>query len=282
MLPDDPNERLSWIHPPYGRGWDFLIAHRSNHLWAVFHDNYTISSSSGFGQVWKYRGRTHATLNSSSMLMEPGEFHRTISVPPDCTFKVAFIPASDVESAAEELDISGSPHIRRAATDDPRLTDAVLSLGLAVEKRHCEPLEIHTMQARIIQLLLGYAERIPRSFGRAQEDHRAVARVKSYLHDMFYAHVTLDELSKIAGLSRFRLVHAFTETVGLSPHAYQIQIRVEKARQLIRHGVLGAQLAVSLGFSDQAHFIRHFKRIMKVTPGEYKRTAYVRVPSPLK
>ena len=53
------------------------------------------------------------------MLLEPGEIHRTLSVPPEAAFKVAVIPASAVEEAAAELGSLGVVHLAHAQTDDP-------------------------------------------------------------------------------------------------------------------------------------------------------------------
>jgi len=270
---DDPQERVAWIRPETLGGWEYLIAHRSRHLWAVHHETYTICAAPTFaGQAWKYRGRVHSLPGRGSMLIEPGELHRTLSVPPVAVFKVAIIPPGQVEAAARDLGLNGVPHLRTAHTDDPGLTAAVWRLGLAAERGDCAPLEVETLQARIVRRVLAHAERAP-SVGGAANEPRAVARAKSHLHDNLAAPVTLDEVAAAAGLSRFRLVHAFVGAVGLPPHAYHVQIRIERARQLLRNGLSGAQVAVDLGFVDQAHFIRHFKRIMRVTPGEYRRSA---------
>jgi AraC-like DNA-binding protein len=92
-------------------------------------------------------------------------------------------------------------------------------------------------------------------------------------------HVTLvenmpfrrDELSAIAGLSPFHLVRSFTRRFGLPPHAYQIHVRVERARALLTTGMPPVQVASSVGFADQSHFTRHFRRINNVTPANYAR-----------
>lgn len=273
MALDDPNERVAWICPAVLGDWEYLIAHQSQHLWAVYHETYTIcASQTTFGQSWRYRGREHTLPDRGCMLMEPGELHRTLSVPPVTIFKVAVIPPDRVETTARDLGLAGVPHLRLAQTRDPGLTSAVWRLGEAAESGDCAPLEVETLQAKVICRLLAHAERTPNVEGAANEP-RAVAAAKSYLHDNLSAPVTLAELAAAAGLSRFRLARAFTAAVGMPPHAYQLQIRVERARQLLRDGLSGAQTAADLGFVDQPHFIRHFKRIMRVTPNEYRRSA---------
>jgi AraC-like DNA-binding protein len=272
---EDPQERVAWIRPPALGGWEYLIAHQSRHLWTVHHETYTICASPTFGHAWKYRGREHALPDRGSMLMEPGELHRTLSVPPITIFEVAIIPPDHVAAAAGDLGLAGAPHLKIAQTPDPALTRAVWRLGAAAEQGDRAPLELETLQAGIVARLLAHAERAPRLKGGANEP-RAVARAKSYLRDNLGERVTLDELAAAAGLSRFRLVHAFVAAVGLPPHAYQLQLRIERARQLLQDGLPAAQAAVDLGFVDQAHFIRHFKKIMRVTPGQYARSAFAR------
>lgn len=104
---------------------------------------------------------------------------------------------------------------------------------------------------------------------RARE-HQAVAHAKAYLREHCHEAVTLDELCALSGgLSRFRLVHAFRREVGLPPHGWQIHLRIARARSLLQAGMSPAKTAIALGFADQSHFTRHFRRIMRVTPGAY-------------
>jgi AraC-like DNA-binding protein len=57
--------------------------------------------------------------------------------------------------------------------------------------------------------------------------------------------------------------------VGVPPHAYQIQLRIARARHLLALGMPPSAVAAEVGFHDQSHFIRHFKRVLHVTPGEF-------------
>ena len=95
-------------------------------------------------------------------------------------------------------------------------------------------------------------------------------RARDYLHDQFTHAVSLDEIAKLAGLSRFHFLKAFAAQFGLPPHSYQIHLRIERSLPLLRQGVCLSHVAEAIGFNDQSHFIRHFKRIMRVTPGRYK------------
>jgi AraC-like DNA-binding protein len=68
------------------------------------------------------------------------------------------------------------------------------------------------------------------------------------------------------------LVRSFTATFGVSPHAYLVGRRIDAARPLLLAGLPPAQVATSVGFHDQAHFTRHFKRHVSTTPTRYARS----------
>jgi AraC-like DNA-binding protein len=75
----------------------------------------------------------------------------------------------------------------------------------------------------------------------------------------------------MTGLSQFALLRAFRAEMGLPPHAYLNQLRVRQARQLLDAGVSAAEVAARVGFADQAHLTRHFKRVVGVPPAAYQR-----------
>ena len=56
----------------------------------------------------------------------------------------------------------------------------------------------------------------------------------------------------------------------MTPHAYQLARRINKAKTLLRYGTDIASVAVDLGFTDQSHFHRNFKQIVAATPKQYK------------
>lgn len=83
--------------------------------------------------------------------------------------------------------------------------------------------------------------------------------------------LTLDELAAEAGMSRYHFVRAFSRSVGMTPHAWQLDRRIERGRELLNQGMSLADAALQLGFADQSHFQRAFKQRVAATPGEYRR-----------
>lgn len=84
-------------------------------------------------------------------------------------------------------------------------------------------------------------------------------------------HLPLGELATLAGMGRYQLIRAFRAASGFTPHAYQLNQRVNLARGWLRSGTPVAEIAYRLGFSDQSHFQRVFKAHTGVTPGLYRR-----------
>lgn len=103
-----------------------------------------------------------------------------------------------------------------------------------------------------------------------------IARAKQLLEDRFADDVRLEHLEDEIGLSRFYLVRRFRAEVGMPPHAYQLAIRLDRARVMIASGVPLSDVASRCGFTDQSHLTRHFRRAIGVAPGAYARSAGVR------
>lgn len=103
-----------------------------------------------------------------------------------------------------------------------------------------------------------------------------IARAKKLLEEHFADDVRLEQLEAEIGLSRFYLVRRFRSEVGMPPHAFQLAMRLDRARVLIASGMPLADVASKCGFTDQSHLTRHFRRATGVAPGAYARSAGVR------
>ena len=99
----------------------------------------------------------------------------------------------------------------------------------------------------------------------------AIEVAKRYLEANLEARVSLDQLATEVGLSRFHFAHKFKYETGLTPLQYHLTKRIEKATELLRAGKTVVEVAQLLGFSDDSHLSRHFKRITGRTPGSVER-----------
>ncbi|WP_143669056.1 helix-turn-helix domain-containing protein, partial [Streptomyces rochei] len=98
-----------------------------------------------------------------------------------------------------------------------------------------------------------------------------IARVvRDRLADELLAPPSLAALATDLGLSRYQLLRAFRTATGLPPYAWLAQHRVARARGLLETGLRPAEVAARVGFADQAHLTRWFRRVLGVTPAAYR------------
>lgn len=124
------------------------------------------------------------------------------------------------------------------------------------------------------QLLL-LLERL-RARRRRSAAARAVPEVlpaKALIDDDPAASLQLADLAQACGLSRFQTLRAFSRATGLTPHAYQMQRRLQAARRLIASGRPLVEAALDSGFHDQSHMTRLFVRMHGYSPGAFARAA---------
>lgn len=91
----------------------------------------------------------------------------------------------------------------------------------------------------------------------------------AYIDANFDKAVSLAQLAELSALSVSRFATVFREQVGLSPYRYLCGVRVRRAQTLLLAGVPGAVVATEVGFFDQSHLARHFKRFCGVTPSRF-------------
>jgi AraC-like DNA-binding protein len=106
---------------------------------------------------------------------------------------------------------------------------------------------------------------------RNGNENLAVRRTKHFLDEHYAERVSLHELARWTRLSACHLNRSFRRKIGMPPHEYQVQVRILKAKALLRLGRSLSETAALVGFVDQSHFTRHFKRSVGVTPGKFLR-----------
>ncbi|NEA05010.1 helix-turn-helix transcriptional regulator, partial [Streptomyces sp. SID10116] len=99
---------------------------------------------------------------------------------------------------------------------------------------------------------------------------RIARTVRGRLADELLTPPTLAELAAPLGLSRYQLLRAFRTSTGMPPYAWLAQHRVTLARAHLEAGLRPAEVAPLVGFADQAHLTRWFRRVLGVTPAAYR------------
>lgn len=162
------------------------------------------------------------------------------------------------------------PHFINGAVKHNELRRAFLKLHDALGEKRTLLEQESRLSEWIVSVYENYADDSgdsPRR--RVCTESAAIRRAREFIRENFRENIKLQDLAEIAGLSAFHLNRAFSAQVGLPPHKFQNQLRIEKACNLIAHKKSFAEIAASTGFADQSHFNRFFKRYVGVTPKNF-------------
>lgn len=97
---------------------------------------------------------------------------------------------------------------------------------------------------------------------------RAIDYIQAHLSE----NISLEAMATEIGMSRFYFCRLFKQSTGVTPYQYLIKCRIERAKVLLRQKKLSlADIALEVGFSNQSHFTKHFKRLMKATPKQFSK-----------
>jgi len=92
-------------------------------------------------------------------------------------------------------------------------------------------------------------------------------RICEYINSNLDQNIGLEALAEMAGLSTHHFARAFKQSVGMPPHCYVLQRRIERAQHMLVSTQLPlSEIALSAGFSDQSHLARHFRRMTGLSP----------------
>jgi len=231
----------------------------------------------GYTEQGVQRFQCHRSLHTSvpgrAILIEPGALHDGHA--PEAngfTYAMLYLPPAWVERAARRLNIAGLGGVEAAfghtLVDDRSLVDAIRQAFLAIYDDEGRLARDQTLD-RLLTQLGGQLREPPLASELAAPP--AIARVRDLLHEQMDGNIGLDELADMAGIDRFRLTRLFQRTFGTSPHAYLVRLRLRAARRLLAIGRTPAQVAAEVGFADQSHLGRWFRRAYRMTPAAYRR-----------
>ena len=256
-------------------GIQSLRAHFKGHAYDPhWHDSYLIGFTESGVQQFRCRGERNISTAGKVFFLEPGDIHDG-DAPTEggFTYRMFYLDAPwlerEIATLFEEAPANCQLGVPQLLFDDPLLVQRIDDAFQAI---HGSDLKI-VRQSAIDGLLDGLTRRLQwRQRSALQPQLPLVAqRARDYLHANLMQDIGLDDLARASGCDRFRLTRAFKQAFGLPPHAYLIQLRLARARQLLGRGLAPAEVAADLGFADQSHLGRWFRRAYGVTPAYYRK-----------
>ncbi|GGR95707.1 AraC family transcriptional regulator [Streptomyces aureoverticillatus] len=299
-------ERAVFTRAPLGGDGtlDLLTARFDRHRYAPhYHEEFTVGVCVGGSEIIDYRGGRLDVGPGAVVVLAPGETHTGRPGPGGGYAYRAMYPSVDLFA-----DGAGAlPHFREAVVDDPQLAAALRAAHTSLSTdphptpgtnphptpgtpphptpgtEPPDPLTALAAEARLTELFATLARRHADARTRRAGDRAGVrdgaplpgaATIARTVRDRLAAEIltppTLTELATELGLSRYQLLRAFRTTTGMPPYAWLAQHRVTRARGLLESGLRPAAVAGLVGFADQAHLTRWFRRVVGVTPAAYR------------
>lgn len=219
-----------------------------------------------------YRGATHVATAGQVIIFNPAEVHTGEGADKNgWQFRMFYLDAALLAKAASETVGSSRdvPFFPTAVLEDASLAKMIRLLHQSLEASGTSLERQSKFVWTFAQLAQRYADDRPTELLIGSE-HSAVKLIRDYLEDHYCENVSLDEIAALTNLSTYHLIRVFRAKVGLPPHAYLEQVRINRAKVLLRAGMTISNVALSTGFVDQSHFSKHFKKMMGVTPGNYQ------------
>lgn len=247
-------------------GVQAVVARSDHHFARHTHDQYGIGViESGAQKSASGRGPVEAGPGDV-ITVNPGEVHDGAPIGDEGRFwqMLYFDPDVIVRAVAD---------IRQGRPGDFEFADPVLR----------QPPQAKTMrqlftamtaeeagaELRRQELLLTLLAEVMRDAPEPKPVPQAIRAVRQRIDEDPAKAVSLADLADLAGLSQFQFLRAFDRVMGLTPHAYLIQRRIQLTRKLIAGGTGLAEAALGSGFADQSHMTRIFTRSFGISPRLY-------------
>lgn len=239
------------------------------------HETYAIGViDSGVGGN-RLRGADHYTPAGSIVTMNPGEAHTGYAAGDrPLSYRMLYISAAAMRIVLPEG--APLPYFPTPCIEERSWADRLGRLHRCLEAA-ADPMAQQTHFLDVIgSLCTRFSDRFSDRLGG--DLHRpakgvepsAVGRVKAYLRAHYTEPVGIDDLARLTGLNRAYLIRSFTRSVGMPPYTYLTQIRVEQAKERLAAGKTPADTALAVGFADQSHLNRQFKKLTGTTPRLYR------------
>ncbi|MGW0802922.1 AraC family ligand binding domain-containing protein [Nonomuraea sp. NPDC002799] len=262
-----------WRHPAVPET-DLLKARYVTHRFSRHvHDGYAIGLIVSGVEEFHYRGVLRRAAAGEVVLVNPDAAHTgQAGTAGGWAYRMLYPSIDALAGIAAELGAPlTTPHFSEQVVRDDEVAALLGRAHRAAESG--DALAASTLSRMLFaRLITRHAAPRPAAVVPASGG-RAVREALDLLRERLVDPPTLDDLADAVGARPFALLRAFKAATGLPPHAYLTSLRVRQARRLLRSGLRPAQVAAEVGFTDQAHLSRHFKRVVGVPPAAYQRAA---------
>ncbi|MBN3562495.1 AraC family transcriptional regulator [Aliamphritea spongicola] len=237
-----------------------------------YHLDYHIGLVTDGVQRQRFQGQSVLLGHGRISVMPPGEIHDGHGEDNDSyrmkTFRLApQLLCNDMTDVAGRL---FTPELAGNMLEDPGLANGLLQLHYNLLKGEDVSLGTESTWLELLALMVRKLQPVKFTEIKGGLSQRHWQWVQEYCDVHLSEKIKLEQLSALCGLSRFQFLRRFERTTGLTPHAWLIRFRLERACLLLSvPGVSIAGVSQAVGFYDQSHFNRAFRQAYGVAPSAY-------------
>ncbi len=235
------------------------------------HEVFSIGAITAGQSTYLHEKTSQRVRTGTVVLMNPGEVHACNPIADEpWAYLMLYVDSQWLKTLQQERGLNPNHDLQPLAATHS--TDPALFAGLTglyqtlidpdapLLQKQCSAVSFFTL----MQQTLGT------STARPEQAIQRVERVAQLINDNFKGSISLEDMCSAANLSGSYLIRAFEQRYNMTPHAYLINLRIQHARTRLKAGSLIVDVAQELGFADQAHFQRVFKKHLAATPGQYR------------
>jgi AraC-like DNA-binding protein len=268
----DPNNVSRYWLDPKLRGLSLLAADFRTHEFATHtHDALLIAVTESGGAEIKAGGVPDEVDSVALLVVNPDEPHSSRMLRSRrWRYRSLYLDLEALALVAEALGMPGIPSFDENVFHESDLIQDFLQLHQGLDGGR------DALEQR--ELLVAAFGRLVRRHGRQRRrvplpprDQPLLDRVLRLIRDRHAERLRLDDLAGPLGLTHYQLIRLVRAGIGMTPHAYLTQVRLDAARELLRHRLPISQVALLAGFYDQPALTNHFKRALGITPLQYVR-----------
>jgi len=275
MARSDPRNSTRYWWDRHLTGLSLLHADFTTHEYPLHtHEALVIAMTEQGGSIVRSRGQIEEATPSTLFVFNPAEPHAgRMGWSERWRYRSLYLTRDALHEVAEGLGLEEVPYFTKNLFADRDLIDAFLAMHLAIEEGRDVFRERELLIATFGRLFQRHGDGGGVRIDMAPRDFALLRRVKDRMQAEYASELRLEELAVEVGLTTFQLIGLFKRTVGLTPHAYLTQVRLNVACRHLAHARPLAEVATDVGFYDQSALTKHFKRCYGITPLQFAKAA---------
>lgn len=280
-----PSENVTFWRDPELKGVEICRVDGSCHVFPDHaHDGiYAIGLMESGGSYCLGPEKSDSLVSSGQVaLINPCQVHSGVPLSGQpITYRMVYFDLQLMTAAAAEMSrqAPATPEFPRMVVEDPPLWRRLQRFCRVVQGPG-DSLEKESAVADTVAYLLACCSNVRSSLTSRRRGGKSIRHAMEFLAEDLDRKMSLDEVARAAGLSRYHFLRVFKQQTGLPPHLFRTLRRIDRAKQLLRDGQPLAQTALKVGFSDQSHFTNTFHKYTGATPGQYICDHAVHLPTP--